>query len=293
MNKLKTYLFFSFVSIILSSCNRNDFDTAESGIRFKYLKKSKKIVLPSEGDVVFVHYSILNHNDSLVYSTYQNNAEERLPIYPQTHKGGDIFDAFKIMSEGDSMAFLISADSFYSKTKGVDELPENVEKGTDLKFVIKLNKFMTTKEYEKFLVEEKVQKWKEEVKDMDAFFKQKGWQDQRQENGVRYFINQPSQGKKPSEGDWVEFHYVGKVLKTQAEFVNSYLMGQAASFKYGDPEIKPAVINQIIGLMKEGEKATFLIPFDHGFQDKKVGNIIPPYSTLIYEINLLKVKEDE
>jgi FKBP-type peptidyl-prolyl cis-trans isomerase len=42
--------------------------------------------------------------------------------------------------------------------------------------------------------------------------------------------------------------------------------------------------------MKDGDKATFILPYDLAFGAKGVEAMIPPYSTLVYELNILNVK---
>jgi FKBP-type peptidyl-prolyl cis-trans isomerase len=42
--------------------------------------------------------------------------------------------------------------------------------------------------------------------------------------------------------------------------------------------------------MREGEKATFIMPYDLAYGARGVEGIVPPFSTLVYEINILKVQ---
>ena len=47
---------------------------------------------------------------------------------------------------------------------------------------------------------------------------------------------------------------------------------------------------EALQLMKEGDKWELIIPPDLGYGSKGAGNIIPPDSTLIFEVELLEIK---
>jgi len=287
----KGVLYILFGLLIIAGCKNSSYEKTKDGLRFRYLERGKGLMLPEIGQIVFCNYIIKTDKDSVVFSTYNDlKREDRLELIEPIHKGGDIFSALAMMSEGDSMSFLISSDSFYLVTRGENQLPPNIKSGTDLTFVIKMEKILNASDYEALKNRERYAKLLKEVDEINAFFNAKGWDDVKLENGVRYFITQKSEGKKVAIGDEIEFHYVGKVLSTDAEFVNSYFAGGPARFIVGDDSITPEIMNEILLQLKSGEKATFAVPFDYAFGEYGVANLIPPYSTIIYEINLLSVK---
>ena len=103
-------------------------------------------------------------------------------------------------------------------------------------------------------------------------------------SGLQYKITREGAGKSPSSTDNVTVHYRGTLLDGK-EFDSSFKRGQPATFP----------LNRVIRgwteglqLMKEGAKFTFYIPSDLAYGDR--GNpAIPPGSTLIFEVELLKV----
>lgn len=104
-------------------------------------------------------------------------------------------------------------------------------------------------------------------------------------SGLQYEVIHEGNGVKPSANDEVEVHYVGTLVDGK-EFDNS--------FKRGEPIKFP--LNRVIKgwteglqLMKEGGKYKLFIPYELGYGERGAGNDIPPYSTLIFEIELLKV----
>jgi len=90
----------------------------------------------------------------------------------------------------------------------------------------------------------------------------------------------------PGPKSVVSVHYVGKLLNG-LEFDNSYKRNQPVSFPVN------GVIRgwtEALQLMKTGDKWELIIPPDLGYGSKGGGNIIPPDSTLIFEVELLEIK---
>ena len=278
------------VFLLVSACNSSDFETAQSGIQYKYLKRGAAKMLPRPGEMVFCHYIIETEEGVTIFNSYTElQRPDRIPMQTPAFSG-DIFDALQMMSIGDSMQFLISADSFYSITRKSETLPQEVKPGSNLVFTIKMEDIMSEEDYKTFLNQEQYQRWVNESQAMDSFFRSQDWKDTKLENGLRYFINQETNGTPVVKGKEVTFHFIGTVLSTGTEFSNSYFSGKPARFVVGDPAVRPEIMTLMLMQLKEGEKATFLVPFDHAFAERGLANLVPPYATVIYEVNLLSVE---
>jgi FKBP-type peptidyl-prolyl cis-trans isomerase FklB len=104
-------------------------------------------------------------------------------------------------------------------------------------------------------------------------------------SGIQYEVLTPGTGAQPKASDQVTVHYRGTLLNGK-EFDSSYKRGEPISL----------VLNQVIPgwtegvqLMKEGAKYKFYIPYQLAYGPRGAGADIPPYSTLIFEIELIKV----
>ena len=106
-------------------------------------------------------------------------------------------------------------------------------------------------------------------------------------SGLQYrILNEGSGDESPGPESVVSVHYRGK-LTNGLEFDSSYQRNQPASFPVN------GVIRgwtEALQLMKEGDKWELIIPPDLGYGSKGAGNIIPPDSTLIFEVELLEIK---
>lgn len=106
-------------------------------------------------------------------------------------------------------------------------------------------------------------------------------------SGLRYIIEKEGTGISPTATDNVTVHYTGMFMDGKV-FDSSVQRGQPATFG----------LNQVIKgwtegvqLMKEGAKYKFLIPPAIAYGEQGYPGAIPPNSTLIFEIELIKVNK--
>ena len=104
-------------------------------------------------------------------------------------------------------------------------------------------------------------------------------------SGLQYRILRAGKGRQPAAGDAVEVNYKGTLVNGKV-FDSSYDRGQSISFP----------LNKVIAgwteglqLMKEGAKYELVIPANLGYGVFGSGSSIPPNSTLIFVVELLKV----
>ena len=105
------------------------------------------------------------------------------------------------------------------------------------------------------------------------------------ESGLQYMILQSGSGeRKPKVTDNVTVHYVGSLVDGTV-FDSSVERGKPISFGLD------RVITgwkEGLPLMVEGDKLRFFIPADLAYGEKWAGDI-PPFSALIFDIELLKI----
>ena len=103
--------------------------------------------------------------------------------------------------------------------------------------------------------------------------------------GLQYEVITSGSGATPKLTDKVTTHYRGTLVNGQ-EFDSSYKRGEPATFPVN------GVIKgwtEALQLMKEGDKWRLYIPYDLAYGERGAGQDIPPYATLIFDIELIKV----
>lgn len=104
-------------------------------------------------------------------------------------------------------------------------------------------------------------------------------------SGLQYEILTEGTGKSPKATDTVRCHYEGRLLDGTV-FDSSYKRGEPADF--GLNQVIPGW-TEGVQLMKEGAKFRFHIPYLLAYGERGAGAQIPPYSTLIFDVELIKV----
>ena len=104
-------------------------------------------------------------------------------------------------------------------------------------------------------------------------------------SGLQYEVIKEGNGKKPSATDRVKCHYEGTLIDGTL-FDSSVKRGQPAVFGVNQV-IKGWV--EALQLMSEGAKWKLFIPSDLGYGAQGAGEMIPPHSTLVFEVELIEV----
>lgn len=106
-------------------------------------------------------------------------------------------------------------------------------------------------------------------------------------SGLQYIVEKEGEGAQPAATDEVTVHYTGKLLDGTV-FDSSVNRGEPATFPLN--RVIPGW-TEGLQLMKEGGKFTFFIPSDLAYGPQGVPGAIPPHSTLIFEVELLKINK--
>lgn len=150
---------------------------------------------------------------------------------------------------------------------------------------------MTAREAQQMLNEYFENKAKEDaqqaIAEGAAFLKENGEREgvTTTKSGLQYEVLTEGTGKSPKATDKVRCHYEGKLIDGSI-FDSSYQRGEPADF--GLNQVIPGW-TEGVQLMKEGAKYRFYIPYVLGYGERGAGSSIPPYSTLIFDVELVKV----
>ncbi len=107
-------------------------------------------------------------------------------------------------------------------------------------------------------------------------------------SGLRYKMISEGSGKKAEKGKTVAVHYKG-MLPDGTVFDSSYKRKEPIEFPLGKGHVIEGW-DEGIQLLKEGDKARFVIPSNLGYGSRGAGGVIPPNATLVFDVELVKVK---
>lgn len=104
-------------------------------------------------------------------------------------------------------------------------------------------------------------------------------------SGLQYEVIKMGEGAKPTINDKVKTHYHGTLIDGTI-FDSSVQRGEPIEFPVG------GVIKgwtEALQLMPVGSKWKLYIPYDLAYGERSAGSTIKPYSTLVFEVELLDI----
>ena len=166
-----------------------------------------------------------------------------------------------------------------------DVLNDNQLQMTNAEAQVLVNSFFQNQE--KKMQEQRTQAGKAELERGKVFLENNGKREgvTTTKSGLQYEILKEGTGKHPKATDKVRCHYEGRLIDDTI-FDSSYRRNEPAVFG----------LNQVIAgwteglqLMGEGAKYRFFIPYLLGYGESGAGEMIPPYATLVFDVELLEV----
>ncbi len=125
---------------------------------------------------------------------------------------------------------------------------------------------------------------------LDAYFQQNELQPSSGPFGIYYQINEEGRGRKPQAGDYVMVKYVGRLTSGKV-FDQS---------EPNDPFVFQLGYRQVIKgweagmpFFNVGSKGSLYIPAAMAYGKRGVGNLVPPNTPLIFDIELLRIMNFE
>ena len=272
--------------IFFSSCkNKIEWETHPSGLKYRLISKNESGTKVNKGNILSLKMRYVDSNDSVLFDTKEIRGVYRMQLNDNSHEGGCVEDAFSMMNVGDSIEFKVNANNFYQFSRKMD-VPSGVKPGSDITFFVKLAGIQTFNEIKKEREAQYHSNLEEEDELLEHYLKIMNIKTEPVLSGLYYIEKEKGTGKKAEAGHKVSLHYTGKFIDGQI-FDSSHERNKPFNFLLGAGLVIIGM-EEGVAKMHEGGKATLIIPSALGYKDQQNGPV-PPYSTLIFEIELLKV----
>lgn len=281
MKKLLALAFFAVLFMYLSGCSNNPkVVTKEDGLKYAddTLGTGREAKM---GDLVSINFDawIIKDSTANPFENWTNDSTKAKQSIGSTKKMGKPYkfllkegtfikgsvEGIVGMKAGGTRTIIIPSELAYGK-RGIGPIPPN----TDIKAVITL---VDAKEP---IVAN--------IWDVDTT-KYKTTKD-----GLKYVILEQGTGAKPDSGDLVTVNYSGFLAKDSTKFDSSVERDEPFTFKLGAHMVIKGW-DEGIALLRKGAKARFVIPPSLGYGSRP-NRVIPPNSTLIFDVQLLDVKKE-
>ncbi len=264
------------------SCSNNAFKTDKSGLKYKFIVEHKDSIQADVGDILLLSMKYTNDKDSVI----SESDYFRMQLDKLTPNIASIQNGLALMHVGDSAIFVVDAKTFYNENRK-QKLPSFLKSGSKLTFYIKL---IGTKSYQEFEQERRSLRSSnshDEQELLNQYLKRGNITVKPTQSGLYYVEKLKGKGRKPQPGRKVVINYLAYFIDGKI-FDSTYKRNKPFEFTYGVGEVIQG-LDEGISKMREGGRATIIIPSYLAYGNKQHGPV-PPFSTLIFEVELLRVQ---
>jgi len=281
------------ILVLFSACDsgstnkHGDFEFTESGLAYKFHIVNESAELPEIGKLAFLEM-IYGTDDTIFYDTkIVPGGLVPVPITEPAYDG-DFMEGLQMMHIGDSATFIVNADSFFLKTARFPEVPPYAIDIDELTFNVKMVKIRTQEEARADFDQELVVMQMSEDSILQAYITENNIKIKPTETGLYYEELNAGTGALAKKGDMVTVNFDISFLDGTQLF-STKDQGEPVFFELGQP-FDTEGMNEALLKMKAGGTSRIIMPSNLAFGDKGRGNFIPPYSTLISELELVKIQ---
>lgn len=297
--------------VLFASCGpKSDlkgFKKTKSGLHYRFDEKNKDkdAQQVAEGDVLVCEVAVMVGSES--DTTFNNFGNpERMFMVREGQFSGDLPEGLLMMHEGDVATFAVELDSvakFYSR----EQMPPQYvpDQGMKMFYHIHLCDIVTkdemAQEQANFMAEmEKRQGAEAEV--IAKYVADNNITTAPKENGLYVIVKKKGNGPKVATGKQVKIDYTGRLAENGKVFDTSIegvaqeagiYMAQRPyeplSYTVGQMGLIPGWEEGVMG-QPQGTELQLIIPSELAYGPKGAGQMIEPYSPLVFDLNIIEVK---
>ena len=270
-----------------------------------------QVINPKQGeriklnDVITFNLSIKTKKDSLLMSSYQRGRPFTTQVQP-SQSIDDLMDVFTQLTDKDSARVAIPVDSLF-KNREADK-PAFLGIKDSVIYLLKIEKVQTLEQAiaERNAAQAKALQEQEGLKTAEAA-KLAGYvsalnpKPVKTASGMYYQVLKSSALAKPLPGDTLLVNYTGRTLdgkvfdtSVKADAEQAGVMQPGRPYEPFQFVVKAGQVipgwDEGFLLLHKGEKARLIIPSALAYGGNQSGPNIPPYSTLVFDVELIAIK---
>jgi len=281
------YIILALPILFIFSCSKQKYpgyDKSETGVYFKYYEKSNDTAKVQLGDYVTVNMEY-HLADTVLFDSRKMEDEVRFQLVEPIFKG-DIYEAIKLMSVGDSMSFVVVADSFFLKTAANPKLPEFISPGEPMFYNVKLLERETPQQHQENLKQQHLDARKEEISVLLNYLRENKIETAPLQSGLYFLQQKKGHGPLPDTGDILKVKLRVAELNGKQLYSNQNTKA-SLQIEFGKP-FDTRGFMQGLSMMRKGAKARMLVPSPIGVGAYGMHGV-DAYTTLEYEVELLDI----
>lgn len=266
------------VALTMFACSSKypGYDKTSTGLYYKLYKVSKDTVKPRLGDWVSMNMRYQYKDSTLFDSQKAMGTPVRFQL-PASEFKGDIYEGILMLSVGDSADFIINADSLFTKTFRQPQRPPFIDSNSVVHFYITM-----------LSIDSPETMMKKEDEALKQYIEEKKISVAPNASGLYFIESQPGKGIKIDTGAWVKTHFSVTLIDGKQVF-STIDRGEPMEFEFGKRFDTPG-FEEGVSKMVKGGKATLIVPSKIAFGETGRGAMVPPFSTVIYDVEVVDVQ---
>ena len=289
-----------FLVVFITSCNFSHrrkspykgFSTTDNITYYKYCDMGANRQQASKGDITEAIISYAKMNDSVFWSSLETGYPYSVFLSYNQIAGGDTYERQLLKTtRGDSLEYIVPADSVFTHILKLP-LPLFLHKGDRMKVHVGIIAIMDSVHYtnlQKALREYKKNMDMQEQLTLLRYVTSHNIPGNFKRHNLYFIPLHKGTGPRVKQGEMVSLAYKGSFLN--GTVFDSVPASAPLQFRYGDSSQVIQGLAIAIKMMRGGGEAKIIIPSQLAFGNNGSSTgIVPPYTTVVYEVTLLKVK---
>lgn len=259
------------------------FEKTANGLYYKFEKQNPQGQQVKMGDVLYGELTI--KLDTLTIRSNTGQPDYFAQAVPNWEPR--IYEGLLMMHAGDVATFSYEADTLVKMLNG-QAIHPSYKAGTGQKIVYTIN-LLRAVPMEEFQQQQEAEMKKmktEEPGKIRDYVKQNNIKVKPNADGLYTIVTEKGSGEKVTAGKQVTVQYTGRLLDG-TKFDSSVDRGEPFSFRIGQGQVIQGWDKGLLG-QTVGSKLQLIIPSSIGYGERGSGPI-PPYSTLVFDIEILSV----
>jgi len=299
----------SMLMFFVWGCNNgsDEFKHTSGGLTYKFHKQNKAGIGLLKGDMVTADVVFRTIDTVFFVSSRDLSVPYQFEILEPKFPG-DIYDALLVMAVGDSATFIIDGDSLFLFDFEIQDYPDFITPETEVFMDVKVQDVMPQEDFllEKNAYRDRLGKMRADLKekeenDIRSYLEENDFNVNPTESGLYYIELKKGSGPAVEPGKFVKVDYSamfinGEIFETTKQDIavkynifDSLLNYQPFRYLQGDT-LTIAGWNEGLSFMNQGGRGLLVIPSALAYGEQGIEGLIPPFTPLIYDVEILEVK---
>jgi FKBP-type peptidyl-prolyl cis-trans isomerase len=277
-----------FKILIFYSCNTgSDYENIAPGLGMKKIEKGTGRGMQNGTDYFYLRAHIYDIEDRFIESANFPSSFYFITQIREPSYSYDFIKGLPGLKIGDSVSFQFKADSLFTHYYGIN-VPHELA-GQNVHLHVKVHNILTENEYYEKLEVAKSESKLKAIEAFDSYLQKNNITETPIGTGTVKRTIKPGNGADAFYGDVVSIHLT-QWLFDGTEVENSKKLGGPFEYEIGS-EYGMKGLDEALMKMKKGEIAMVYLPYFLAFGEEGRPPLIPPYSNLIMEVEILEIKK--